>query len=292
MGDSSDSSGDEHESTATGVAGASADAIADKTVAKLVSNTNCRAMFKDLFAELMGPFISEVKGLKTEVEKLRGEVLDLHKRNKKLTKENERKEQRIEALEESDRLNRLSLIDMEQSNMNNYLMITGVPEKAKADNDSDTARHDPELTDKVVIDLVKDKLGLELKEEDINHSFRAKHANKRNRNDPRPIHVGFTRLSVRRKVIQERRKLKGTGFGIQEVLCYGKSQLLHYSQKLVNDFDQAKATWSWNGMIYILVNEGKEGSVDKKIPIRTFRDIDNLAKKLGFKAKDKSEEEK
>ena len=285
MGDSSDSTGDEHESTATGVAGASADVIADKTVSKIVSDMSCRAMFKDLFAELMGPFISEVKGLKTEVEKLRGEVLDLHKINKKLTKENERKEQRIEALEESDRLNRLSLIDMQQTNMNSYLMITGVPEKAKSDN-TDSERHDPELTDKVVIDLVRDKLGLELKEEDINHSYRAKHASKRNKSDPRPIHVGFTRLSVRRKVIQERRKLKGTGLGIQEVLCYGKSQLLHYSQKLVNDFDQAKATWSWNGLIYILVNEGKEVSVDKKIHIRTFRDIDNLAKKFGFKVKD------
>ena len=165
MGDSSDSA---DELIATGVAGASADVIADKTIAKIVSDTNCRAMFKDLFAELMGPFITEVKGLKTQVEKLRGEVLDLHKVNKKLAKENEKKEQRIAALEESDRFNRLSLIDMQQSNMNNYLMITGVPEKAKADNnDSDTAWQDLELTDKVVIDMVRDKLGIELKEEDI-----------------------------------------------------------------------------------------------------------------------------
>ena len=67
-----------------GAVSASADAIADKTVAKIVSNTNYRAMFKDLFAELMDPFIGEVKGLKTEIEKLRGEVLDLHKINKNL----------------------------------------------------------------------------------------------------------------------------------------------------------------------------------------------------------------
>ena len=151
----------------------------------------------------MGPFIGEVKGLKTEVEKLRGEVLDLHKINKKLTKENEKKEQRITALEESDRLNRLSLIDNEQKRMNSYLMITGMPEKAKADNtDSETAKTDPEVTDKVVVDLVRDKLGLELKEEDINLSYRAKHTNKRNKHEPRPIYVGFTRLSVRRKIIE------------------------------------------------------------------------------------------
>ena len=291
MGDSSDSSGDEHEPTAMGAVSASADAIADKTVAKIVSNTNCRAMFKDLFAELMGPFLGEVKGLKTEVEKLRGEVLDLHKINKKLTKENEKKEQRITALEESDRLNRLSLIDNEQKRMNNYLMITGVPEKAKADNtDSETAKPDPEVTDKVVVDLVRDKLGIELKEEDINLSYRAKHANKRNKHGPRPIYVGFTRLSVRRKIISARRKLKDTGLGIQEVLCYGRAQVLQYSQKLVNDFDQAKACWSWDGMIYVLVNEGKEHSIDKKIPIRTFRDIDKLAKKLGFKPTSEDEE--
>ena len=43
-------------------------------------------------------------------------------------------------------------------------------------------------------------------------------------------------------------------------------------------------------MIYVLVNEGKEHSIDKKIPIRTFRDIDKLAKKLGFKPTSEDEE--
>ena len=124
----------------------------------------------------------------------------------------------------------------------------------------------------------------------INVSYRAKHANKRNKHEPRPIYVGFTRLSVRRKVISARRKLKDTGLGIQEVLCYGRAQLLQYSQKLVNDFDQAKACWSWDGMIYVLVNEGKEHSIDMKIPIRTFRDIDKRAKKLGFKPTSEDEE--
>ena len=78
-----------------------------------------------------------------------------------------------------------------------------MPEKAKADNTySETAKTDPEVTDKVVVDLVRDKLGLEQKEEDINLSYRAKHTNQRNKHEPRPIYVGFTGLSVRRKIIQ------------------------------------------------------------------------------------------
>ena len=85
--------------------------------------------------------------------------------------------------------------------MNNYLMITGMPKKAETDNtDSETAKPDPEVTDKA---------------EDINLSYRGKHTNKRNKHKPRPIYVGFTRLSVWRKVILVRRKLKGTGLGIQ-----------------------------------------------------------------------------
>ena len=108
-------------------------------------------------------------------------------------------------------------------------MITGMPEKAKAGStETETAKPDPEVTDKIGVDLVGDKLGIELKEEGINLSYRAKHANKRNKHEPRPIYVGFTRLSVRRKIISARRKLKGTGQGIQEVFCYGRAQLLQY----------------------------------------------------------------
>ena len=63
------------------------------------------------------------------------------------------------------------ITDLQQTQNKNMLMITGVPGK-KRENDSESASATtPEDVESIVIKLVKEKLGIEIKLEDIDHSL-------------------------------------------------------------------------------------------------------------------------
>ncbi len=161
----------------------------------------------------------------------------------------------------------------------NMVKITGVSEPKS------TGRED---TDRKAMELIKDKLDIDIKEEDISRCFRGK---RRPKNDgtgvlERPIIVEFTRNKVCRKVIQARKKLKGTGIGVNEVLAFGRRQLLTQAYRMVNDIQEVKACWSWEGTVYILIKERNE-SAEKRVAINSYRDIEYWASKFGFVARNK-----
>ena len=220
--------------TETDTSVASSDELADKIVIKLARNSEFRA----LLADLINPLKKEINSLKTSVEKLEGEVFELKQKNDGLQEENQLKDNKIANLEWHAAQDRLHHIELEQNNNKNSLLISGFPERKK-DSDSDTST--PEDTNKVVLDMASEKLGIELTEEDIDHSYRSKNALPgRKLGTPRPIYVKFTRYCTRKKVMMARKKLKGTGLGLHDSLVYGRAQLLRQAQGLVKTMNRYK----------------------------------------------------
>ena len=272
--------GDTDETETTTTVGSSllnADEIANKTVDKLMTNP----MFKTFLQDIMKPLTKQIESLETKVEKLEGTVFDLKKDNKKLTKEQEKKDAEIAVLQETLSMNRDVIIDLQQAQNRNMLMISGVPEKKKEIDSESASVVSQEDTGAVVINLVKEKLGIDIKEEDIDRSYRTKNPHQRSHKPgtPRPIFVKFARYNVRKKIIKSRKLLKGTGIGMSDVLTYPVAQLYRQAQGLVKSNEKVKACWTWDGYVQILVEIGEDQT--KQVGIGNLRDLQMIAKKYG-----------
>ena len=79
------------------------------------------------------------------------------------------------------------------------------------------AENKEENTDQQAIDFINDSLDIKINEIDIDRSHRIGRYDKAKKK-ARPIIVKFARYSVRGRVFQEKRKLKGTGESITESL--------------------------------------------------------------------------
>ena len=85
----------------------------------------------------------------------------------------------------------------------------------------------------------------------------------------------FTRYNKRSELIKSRRKLKGTSIGIQEQQTPFNQWLLGKAQELVKRCDIAKAAWSWDGTVTVLVQ--KEGtSVTQRKGIKKVKDFNAI----------------
>ena len=147
--------------------------------------------------------------------------------------------------------------EQEQYSRRNCLKFHGVPETAD------------ENTDTVIIDLVKDKMGIELDPIDIDRSHRINQRTPRDSNGrypPKVIIVKFTRYNQRDKVYRARVKLRRTNIYVHEDLTAIRSRLL-YKARI---HDNVKKTWTLHGRITALVEDGR------KISIRSEKDIEKL----------------
>ena len=115
----------------------------------------------------------------------------------------------------------------------------GVPEKKGVED-----------TDETIKLFAADKLGLEITDMDIDRSHRL---GRRQGTKPRPIIVKFVRYNLRRKFMKERKKLKGHGMGIQELLTPFAEHLLGKAQDLSSKAPWLKKVWTWDGRIVCLV---------------------------------------
>ena len=189
------------------------------------------------------------------MKKLEGEIHELKCAEKKLNEKNKDLEKQTIQLQIELESRSDVLEDLQQYSRRNYLIVSGVPE------------HRNEKTD----DLIKNvatKVGVEVQDQDIDRSHRLI-APKPGR--PRPIIVKFTRYNKRSELIKSRRKLRGTNIGIQEQLTPFNQWLLGKAQELVKRCDIAKAAWSWDGTVTVLVQ--KEGtSVTQRKGIKKVKD--------------------
>lgn len=162
-----------------------------------------------------------------------------------------------------------ALEDHEQYSRRNCLRIHGVVEK------------DNEKTDDIVIGIIREKLHVDIRPEDLDRShripLRAYDRDRRLRNGrdvandepthtPNPIIVKFARYNTRHQVYIARQKLKGSNVYIHEDLTRERNKLVYQART----HDKVKKVWTNDGRISVLTRD------EKKVKIRTFKDLERL----------------
>lgn len=142
---------------------------------------------------------------------------------------------------------------MDQSLRNKAIRINGVKETRN------------ENTKKVMITIIKEKIGVDIKEKYIEKCYRlGKPVNNRNR----PIVVYFSRLDVKQNVYNNKKKLKGTGIVIREDLCPGKLKIIKMALEKIGDNAEL---WTIDGRIFV-----KCRSTNKIMKLNSEEDVFKL----------------
>ena len=119
---------------------------------------------------------------------------------------------------------RLHHIELDQNNHKNSILLSGIPERKKEEGSTTST---PEDTNKVVLDMASEKLGIDLTEQDIDHSHRSKNALPgRKRGAARPIYVKFTKYSIRKKIMMPRKKTQRYRYGATRLSCLWQSSTI------------------------------------------------------------------
>ncbi|XP_072176949.1 uncharacterized protein [Diadema setosum] len=155
-----------------------------------------------------------------------------------------------------------NLNTLEQYSRRNCLMVFKVPE-SKSENTTEVVR------DIFSRHLGIQHLGIQLKADDIDRSHRIQPrqgleksgGNNRRKTPTRPIMVKFITYLTRSQVMPKRRRLKGTGIGIDENLTKQNSQLLQSPKRV----QRVKAAWSSDGRILALVPTTNDGTMIRQV---------------------------
>ena len=144
-----------------------------------------------------------------------------------------------------------------QYSRRNCLIIYGKPIEEKED------------TDKIVVDLISNKLGVLITKSHLDRSHRLRSSNLIN-----PIIVKFISYNIRNLIYQNKRKLKGSGITISEALTSERRALIKRLSVLRKD-GLIQSYWTQDGNIfYSLPNDP-----NKKVFIDSLR-IEDLDSKI------------
>ena len=195
------------------------------------------------------------------IEQMEGEVHTLGCENIQLKTNLKSHEDQIDDLLGNLEATSMALEDQLQYSRRNCLVVTGVPEKKGVED-----------TDETIKSFAADKLGLEITDMDIDRTHRL---GRRQGTKPRPIIVKFVRYNLRRKFMKQRKKLKGQGIGIQELLTPFAEHLLGKAQDLSSKAPWLKKVWTWDGRIVCLV-QLSESHPEQKITVTCHSDLDKI----------------
>ena len=232
-------------------------------VDQLISNKKYENWLSTLMNNAMKPEFQELKktvtelreethGLKKENEELHEEInvlkVDRDESKSEIQRLKWEKENNTHAIEETDRhleqlrttvsLQGERVEELQQYTRRNCLLVTGIPESTG------------ENTDELIQELARDKMNFELKEYDIDRTHRTGQSYN---GKPRAIAVKFTRYTTRNNFIKNRKQLRGTKIGVQEMLTPYTRGLLKRAQDLVEQAHWVKGAWTWDGRVNILV---------------------------------------
>lgn len=204
----------------------------------------------DEFISLISKQIKQsLDQLTKQVEINQSNIHDLSLKVDQSTKDLHRSATKIEDLEDHKQQLSRDINNLEQYTRRNNLRIFGIPEMKG------------EKTNLIVKEMASDKLGINLEDTDIDRSHRVGQGEKR------AIIVKLTRHDMKTKLIQARRKLKGSKIVIREDLTRENAILL----KAAWDSPKTTSTWSTDGRVFAI----KHGSVNRNI-IRNLADIEKL----------------
>ena len=236
----------------TSVVKAIADAVSSIIVETIRNDTKIINMIAsnissndDFSKAVMNKFMETTKPMKQEIyESLSFDNNDLSLKVKGLEKSHNE-------LKLSNELLRLEIDNLEQYGRRNCLIFHGVKEQ-----EGGAIRSQIENTDAIVVSIMKENLGLEITEADLDRSHRLgrKVPNVQSRSKPRPIIVKFLSHNIRSQVYRNKRKLKGTGLGISESLTKKRVEL--YSA--VSKHPNVSSVWTNDGRIIALLSDKKK----------------------------------
>ena len=198
-------------------------------------NSDMMEIISQAVTQAVAPFQEEIASLKAKLNEKEVETSNLSKR--------------LEELEQNSRLN--------------SLRIEGMPETKD------------ENTDEQVIQLARETLGVELKPEDIDYSYRIGKAiqNTDQLKKSRPIIVKFSSYNACRKVYKckvKLRNIKDKKIYINEDLTKTRLELSYQARQLVKK-GKYKNTWTADGKVFLLKGENERPKM-----ITTKEDLDKL----------------
>lgn len=238
----------------------------------MMNNDEFKHFFKNLMREAVKEESQEywerittlekqVFELNEEKDKMRGDIHELKNENEKLKEQNAAIKAQADTLQSEIEIRSMVLEDLQQYSRRNCVLLTGIPENKDED------------TDKLVKDLCADKLSVPLDDTDIDRSHRVGKPKAGVR--ARPIIVKFTRYNRKAEIMKARRKLKGSNIGIQEQLTPFKQLLSEKARKLVKMSEIAKASWTWDGKVFVLVKPS-DNAPEKKVIINRIEDLNSI----------------
>ena len=232
-------------------------------VEQLISNKRYENWLSTLMNNAMKPEFQELKKTVTE---LRNEIHGLKKENEELHEEinelkvgrdevkseiqhlrwekdnnthaNKETNRHLEQLRSTVSMQGDRVEELQQYTRRNCLLVTGIPESTG------------ENTDELIQEIAREKIKIELKDNDIDRTHRTGQSYN---GKPRPIVVKFTRYSARNNFMRNRKQLKGTKIGVQEMLTPFIRGLLKRAQDLVEQAHWVKGAWTWDGKVNVLV---------------------------------------
>ena len=215
---------------------------------------------------------SQLSKVIDRIEKCEAQIMDLEITMNHKSKEVTKLKEQVQSQAEAISVLQTNTNNLEQYSRRNCVLVFGVKEEVN------------EKTDDIICNIASRHLGISLTKGDIDRSHRVqtrrqnkeentKHGQKgRSKRTPPalPIIVKFTSYRVRSAVLSSRRKLKGTGIGIDENLTRQNAELLR----------TAKATpgvisaWSSDGRILVLVPTTGGGTMTRLV--RSKDDLNRL----------------
>lgn len=172
-------------------------------------------------------------------------------------------EQEHAGLADANKQLQQTIDNLEQYGRRNCLLLHGIPEPINSEESA--VKKSNEDTDKIAIDILNSKLGININKQDIDRSHRLGRSGKRGK--PRPIIIKFVAYNKRSEVFRSKKQLKGTGITITESLTQKKQELLQTAK--MNQ--KVKSVWTLDGRIICLLYDDKT-----KVVIETADDLGSL----------------
>ena len=115
--------------------------------------------------------------------------------------------------------------ELEQYSRRSCLVFTGIPEPPKAHRED---------TDKEILDLCRDKLGIDLQQQDLDRTHRLGVVKTNNRGEAinRAIIAKFSNYRIREEVFNSKKKLKDSGHAIYENFMKQRAELYKLARNI------------------------------------------------------------
>lgn len=204
-------------------------AIKEETISKIREE-----VVPDIKQELYESISMDAKSSKHDIAKLHDDIQELQSINRNLAKQ---------------------LDDAEQYSRRNCLLLHGLPESKDENTTTKSLNH---INNHLKLNITHDQI-------DRTHRIGKRHTEPTAEGKPkhRPIIIKFVSYQQRQQVFRVKKVLKGTKTVITESLTNGRMDLLRNTQQMVRS-GYFKDTWTLDGRVVALTNDGKKVTIAKK----------------------------